>query len=162
MWHTSGVGGFVVLCSFYCCGFRLPAWYMKWQKDRSPVGSGQQEPFELHSHAQSRKARTKTTVWEEEHFSTQKNNNKKPPKFGKDSEVLQWKECILCNFLTFPASYYCLLQKSVICAERPFFLSRDRCQNRCDEINGVEKPHFTEFWDSGRDWNLDQRTYLCD
>lgn len=70
MWHTSATWEFVVLWSFYCCGFWLSAWHMKWQKDRSSIGPDQQEPFRLHSHTQSCKPRTKMNVWEEERFST--------------------------------------------------------------------------------------------
>lgn len=77
MWHTSATWGFVVLWSFYCCGFWLSAWHKKWQKDRSSIGSDQQEPFRLHSHTQSCRPRTKMNVWEEECFSTQKKQQPK-------------------------------------------------------------------------------------
>lgn len=83
MWHTSATWGFVVPWSFYCCGFCLSAWHIKWQKDRSSIGSDQQEPFRLHNHTQSCRPRTKMNVWEEEHFSTQKTNNNRKSKIWK-------------------------------------------------------------------------------
>lgn len=107
--HVAHISNMGVCCTvkFYCCGFWLSARHMKWQKDRSSIGSDQQEPFRLHSHTQSCKPRTKMNMWEVERSSTQKNpkqtTTKKNPektRFGKVSEVLQWQECILCNCLT--------------------------------------------------------------